>query len=245
MRKKLVLLGFLMLLSVGMAYAVNASDDLKEICFGVFKAPANEVRIDEGVIPQYAKLSEDQRAKAVEIALGDPQVQEILEEADNYQIGYVGNIFDMQETERGIALIPREGFALVEIQILKKYDQELGLKIYEITVDLLEEEVTEIKEYPEIRKSIPTFGDSEGYIDLTQNAIEELTSNNQIIIEISEGELLEISEEIELPQDILSEIAFYKTLETQIPELTELKRIDVTERVNFSKEFQKNQTQPS
>lgn len=173
MRKKLALLGFLMLVSVGMAYAVSASDDLKGLCFGVFKAPENKVWIDEGMIPQYAKLSEGSRAKAVEIALGDPRVQQMLEGAD-YRVG-VYDVFDLREIEveekgKGIALIPREGFASVEFRIYKEYDQELGLKVYEVIVNLLEEEVTEIREHPELRKPKPTFegeGDT-GYIDLTQ-----------------------------------------------------------------------------
>ena len=161
MRKKLALLGFLMLVSVGMAYTVSASDALKGVALEVFGKTLmkNEVTIDEEVILQYAKLSEDQRAKAVEIALRDPQVQEILETADDYHIN-VYAIYELGEYEytydsergKGVALILREDAAKVEIKIFKEYDEELGVKIYEVIVDLSAEEVTEIIEHPEVRK---------------------------------------------------------------------------------------------
>ena len=174
MRKRLALLGFLMLVSVGMAYAVNASDDLKELTAGVFGRTLmrNDVRIDEELI--YTKLSPDQRAKAVEIALEDPQVQEILEGEDDYVIT-VANVYDLQEIEVGdrrgeITLIPKEGLALVEILIYNDYGEEFGLKVVKVPVDVLKEEVKEIEECPEVRKPKPTFGETEreGHIDLTQ-----------------------------------------------------------------------------
>lgn len=155
MRKKLALLGFLMLVSVGMAYIVSASDALKGLAPGFFGR--NEVTIDADLI--YTKVSPDQKVKAVEIALGDPQVQEILEGVDNYCTG-VSDVFDVQEIEveeggdkrRVIALIPKEGLALVEFLTYKEYDQEIGLRVYEVIVDLSNERVNEIKEHAEVRK---------------------------------------------------------------------------------------------
>jgi hypothetical protein len=147
MRKKLALLGFLMLVSVGIAYTVAASDALKGLALGVFGR--NEIRIDERLIPQFTKLSEEQRAKAVEIALGDPQVQGILEGADNYYTS-VSDVFEVAK-DAHVRIIPKEGLALVELRIYKDYDEEVGLKVVNVIVDLTEEKVKEINEFPEAR----------------------------------------------------------------------------------------------
>jgi len=178
MKKKLALLGFLMLVSVGMVYATNALSALQFLQVwkkgGQVWITAEEY---EWTIYKSIKFPEEQRAKATEIAMGDPRVQEILKEVDDYQIG-VYNFLYLQEIEdeekgKGFAIVCREGFALVEIRIFKEYDQELGLKVYQVIVDLSEEKVTEIREHPEVRKPKPTFnpqnstGDT-GYIDLTR-----------------------------------------------------------------------------
>jgi len=155
MRKKIALLILLLIASVGMAYAVSASDDLKGLAFGVFGR--NEVTIDKTLI--FTRLSPDKGAKAIEIALGDPQVQHVLEGVDDYSTS-VSEIFDVQEIEveegghkrRVMALIPKEGLALVALRIYKDYGEEFGVKVVKVTVDLLEEEVKEIEEYPEVRK---------------------------------------------------------------------------------------------
>jgi hypothetical protein len=152
MKKKIAILGFLMLASVAMAYIVSASDALKGLARGVFGS--NEVTLDADLI--YTNLSPDQKAKAVEIALDHPQVQAKLEGVDNYS-ATVSNVYDMQEinfagNERGIALIPRDGFALVEFLTYRDYGEEVGVKVVKATINLLEEEVTEIEEFPEIRK---------------------------------------------------------------------------------------------
>jgi hypothetical protein len=152
MRKIVVLLGVLMLLSVGMAYAVSTSDALKELAIGVFGA--NEIAIDADLI--LTSLSPDQRAKAVEIALGYPRVQELLEGVDDYSIR-VSDVFELQEIDVGdkgtsIALISKEGVALVDLRLYKDYREvpldEFGVKTVKMTVDLLEEQVTEIEEGP-------------------------------------------------------------------------------------------------
>ena len=154
MRKKLVLLALLLVVSVGAAFLAGASGALQILVRG------GEVKINEELIfTEFTGLSSDQRAKAVEIALGDPQVQEMLDGADDYYTG-VSEILDVQEIEveeggykrRAMALIPKEGLALVELRIYKDYGEELGIKAVKVTVDLLEEKVKEIEEFPEVRK---------------------------------------------------------------------------------------------
>ena len=145
MRKRLALLGFLMLVSVGMVYVASASGTLRIL------AGKGDVKIDVDEVLMYTKLSPEQREKAIEIALGDPRVQEMLDGVDDYRTS-VSEILDVQEIEGGIALIPKEGLALVELRIYKDYGEELGIKAVKVTVDLLEEEVKEIEEYPEVVK---------------------------------------------------------------------------------------------
>jgi len=143
MRKKLALLSLLTLVSVGAAVVVNASGALG------FLAHKGEVRIDEVLI--FTKLTSDQRAKAIEMALGDSQIEGMLEGVDYYRTS-VSDVFDVQKIEGGIALIPKEGLALVGLQIYKDYGEEFGVKVVKVTIDLLEEEVKEIEENPEVRK---------------------------------------------------------------------------------------------
>ena len=144
MRKKIALLGFLMLVSVGMVYVASASGTLRIL------AGKGDVKIDVDEVLMYTKLSPEQREKAIEIALGDPRVQEMLDGVDDYRTS-VSEILDVQEIEEGIALIPKEGLALVRFQIYRDYGEEFGLKVVKVTVDLLEE-VKEIEECPEVRK---------------------------------------------------------------------------------------------
>jgi len=147
MRKKIALLALLLIASVGMAYIVSASDDLKALCVIFFGE--NEVR----VINSTALLSEDRREKAVEIALNDPQVKEILQGVNEYIIG-ASAIFDVQEIEdpergKGIALILKEGFAMVSIRIFgEEHYQKTALNGYDVIVDLSQESVSEIREFP-------------------------------------------------------------------------------------------------
>lgn len=145
-----------------MVHAASASDNLTHI-LRVLALESKVIIVRENIeVVQYP--SKEQMVRAVEIALRDPQVQEILQKAkvDGYQVNVDARpMFDLQElgeTEKGkaIALIPREGVAVVEIRILKEYDEGVGLKVYEVIVDLLEEKVTEIREHPEARKPKPT-----------------------------------------------------------------------------------------
>lgn len=143
MRKKPALLSLLMLVSIGAAVIANSSGALG------FLAQKGEVKIDEVLI--FTKLTPEQKTQAVEVALGDSRIQGILEGEDDYRIT-VSDVFDIQKTERRIALIPKEGLALVELQIYRDYGQEFGVKVVKVTVELLKGEAMEIEESPEVRK---------------------------------------------------------------------------------------------
>jgi hypothetical protein len=145
MRKKLALLSLLLLVSAGSAVVASA--------LGTSRILAGKVdfKIDVNEMLMFTKLSPEQREKAIDMALGDPQVREILEGVDDYRTS-VSEIFDIQKIEGGIALIPKEEFALVELRIYKDYGEEFGLQVVKVTVDLSEEKVKEIEKYPEVRK---------------------------------------------------------------------------------------------
>ena len=145
-RKRLALLNLLLLMSVGSAVAVNASSVLQSLASNV-----EEVTINVQAVQLSFMLSQEDRAKAINIVLMDSQVQEMLEGADDYNV-QVSEVFDIHEIEGGIALVPKEGLARVTLQINKDYGEEFGVQMVKFTVDLLNDEITEIEEKPEVRK---------------------------------------------------------------------------------------------
>ena len=145
-RKRLVLLNLLLLVSVGSAVVADASGVLESLASNV-----EEVRINVQAVQQSFMLSQEEREKAINIVLMDSQVQEMLEGVDNYNV-QVSEVFDIHEIEGGIALVPKEGLALVTLQINKDYGEEFGVQVVKVTVDLLNDEITETDVNPEIRR---------------------------------------------------------------------------------------------
>jgi hypothetical protein len=145
-RKRLALLNLLLLVSIGSAIVVYASGVLQSLASNI-----EEFEINVQAAQLSSMLSEEEREKAINTVLMDSQVQEILEGADNYTV-QVSEVFDIHEIEGGIALVPKEGFALVTLQINKDYGEEFGVKVVKLTVDLLNDEIKEIEENPEVRK---------------------------------------------------------------------------------------------
>jgi hypothetical protein len=145
-RKRLALLSLLLLVSIGSAIVVYASGVLQSLASNI-----EEFEINVQAAQLSSMLSEEEREKAINTVLMDSQVQEILEGADNYTV-QVSEVFDIHEIEGGIALVPKEGFALVTLQINKDYGEEFGVKVVKLTVDLLNDEIKEIEENPEVRK---------------------------------------------------------------------------------------------
>ncbi len=145
-RKRLVLLSVLLLVSVGSAVVLDALGVLQSLARN-----AEEVKINIQSVQLSSMLSQEEREKAINIVLMDLQVQEMLEGADEYNV-QVSEVFDMHEIEGVIALIPREGLALVTLEIKKDYGEEFGVHVVKLTVDLLNDEIKETDENPEIRK---------------------------------------------------------------------------------------------
>jgi hypothetical protein len=145
-RKRLALLSVLLLVSVGSAVVVGPLGVLQSLASNV-----EEVKIDLQEVQQSFMLSQEEREKAINIVLMDSQVQEMLQGVDDYTV-QVSEVFDIHEIEGGIALVPKEGLALVTLQINKDYGEEFGVQVVKLTVDLLNEEIKETEENPEIRK---------------------------------------------------------------------------------------------
>ncbi len=146
-RKRLALLSFLLLLSVGSAVVAQASGVLQILAGNVEEA---EISIQTASVSLI--LTPEDREKATDIVLMDSQIQELLEGADNYTI-QVSEVFDIHEISGGgIALVPKEGLAQATIEINNDYGEEFGVQVVTVTVDLLNEEITETEVNPEIRK---------------------------------------------------------------------------------------------
>ena len=144
--KRLALLSLLLLVSVGSAVVAQTSGVLRSLASNVEEA---EINIQTAVVSSI--LSPEERGKATNIVLMDSQIQELLEGVDDYSVE-VSEIFDIHEIEEGIALVLEEGVALVTIQINKDYGEEFGVQVVKVTVNLLNEEITETEVNPEIRK---------------------------------------------------------------------------------------------
>ena len=145
-RKILALLSLLLMVSVGSAVVADASGVLQSLARNV-----EEVKINVQAVQLSSMLSQEEREKAINIVLMASQVQEMLEGVDDYNV-QVSEVFDVHEIEGGIALVPKEGLALVMLQINKDYGEEFGVQVVKLTVDLLNDEIKETEENPEIRK---------------------------------------------------------------------------------------------
>jgi len=145
-RKRLALLSFLLLLSVGSAVVAQASGVLQILASNVEEAEINIQTASVSLI-----LTAEDREKVTDIVLMDSQIQELLEGADNYTI-QVSEVFDIQEISGGVALVPKEGLAQAIIEINNDYSEEFGVQVVTVTVDLVNEEITETEVNPEIRR---------------------------------------------------------------------------------------------
>jgi len=145
-RKRLALLSLLLLASVGSAVVVDALGVLQSLA-----SSFEEFEVNVQAVELSSMLSQEEREKAINIVLMDSQVQEMLEGVDDFNV-QVSEVFEIYEIEGGIALVPEERLALVTLQINKDYGEEFGVQVVKFTVDLLNDEIKETEENPEIRK---------------------------------------------------------------------------------------------
>lgn len=164
-RKRLALLSLLLLVSVGSAVIAQASGVLWILASNVEEATINIQTAEVSLT-----LTPEEREKAADIVLMDSQILDLLEGVDNYSVE-VSEIFDINEIEGGIALVPKEGVALVTLKINKDYGEEFSVQVVKVTVDLLNEEIMETDVNPEIFRP-KVHGDIISPTELVQNPSE-------------------------------------------------------------------------
>jgi len=170
--KRLALLCLLLVASVGSAVVVQATGVMQR--FGSIEKA--EINIQSASVTLL--LTAEDRQKVMDIVLMNPQIQELLEGADNYTIE-VSEVFDINEVSfdvnegvsGGVELVPREGIAQAIITINNDYGKEFGVQVITVTVDLENEEITEIEVNPEIRKP-KVIDDTLSPSELVQNPSE-------------------------------------------------------------------------
>ena len=179
--KRLALLTFILLASVGLAFVAQASNVLGGLAGQVEDAKINIQTARVSLI-----LTIEDKEKATGIVLLDPQIQVLLEGADNYTI-VVSEVFDIHEmsfdvheTSSSIALVPREGIAKVMIEINNDYGEEFGLQVIEVTVDLENEELIKKDIMPEVVK--PKV--EEGILELSE-LVENPSKYVDVVITVS------------------------------------------------------------
>jgi hypothetical protein len=143
--KRLWLFCFLMMISVGSAVVAQA--------IGVMQSFGNieKAEIEIQTVSVFPTLTPEDMQKVIDIVLLDSQIQELLEGADNYTIE-VSKIFSVLETVRGIELVPKEGVAKATIMINNDYGEEFGVQVIDVSVNLVNEVITETQVNPEKRK---------------------------------------------------------------------------------------------
>jgi len=143
--QRFALLGFLLMLAVCSAVVVHATNVLQS--YGHVEEA--EINIQSASVSTI--LSAEERETAINLVLMRPQIQDLLQTADNYT-AEASEIFDIQESNGNIALVPKEGLALVTLELNTDYGEEFGVQTIKATVDLAQETVTDLEVNPEVRK---------------------------------------------------------------------------------------------
>jgi len=162
----------LLVASVGSAVVVQATGVMQR--FGSIEKA--EINIQSASVTLL--LTAEDRQKVMDMVLMNPQIQELLEGADNYTIE-VSEVFDINEVSfdvnegasGGVELVPKEGIAQAIITINNDYGEEFGVQVITVTVDLENEEITETEVNPEVRKP-KIIDDSLSPSELVQNPSE-------------------------------------------------------------------------
>ena len=147
--KRLALLCLLLIASVGSAVVVKATGVMQS--FG----SSETAEINISIASVSLILTAEDRQKVTDIVLMEPQIQALLEAADEYTIE-VSEVFDIKDisfefeaVNNAIQMIPKEGIAQATITINNDYGEEFGVQIVIVTVDLVKEEITNIDMEPE------------------------------------------------------------------------------------------------
>lgn len=151
--KRITMVCLLLVVSIGSAMVVQATGFMQK--FGSIEKA--EINIQSASVTLL--LTAEDRQKVTDIVLTSPQIQGLLEGADDYTIE-VSEVFDINEVSfdvnegvsGGVELVPREGVAKALITMNNDYGEEFGVQVIKVIVDLEKEEITETEINPEVRK---------------------------------------------------------------------------------------------
>jgi hypothetical protein len=142
--KRLAMLSILLVLSVGSAFAAQASGVLEGFPEENEAVEISEISMRTVIVPGVTITPSVNTEKATDIVLADSWTQEFLDDADNYIIQvadaiYVKNVYD---NGKSVELGMQVGFAKVTIKITNDYGEEIGVQVIEAIVDMENEEIT-------------------------------------------------------------------------------------------------------
>ena len=149
MRNRVPLILILVLFVIGIAYIININYQIRVPPFqnNTITFKLSEIKI----IP-----TEEEKQRAIQIALNDPFIKEKINDSDYHEISVLPLLYKIRlinKTENGenkilIGIIRTEKL-LVILKLYKNYDGKLRLKVIEVEVDLKGNRIVKIKEYPE------------------------------------------------------------------------------------------------
>ena len=182
--KTLAILGFLLLLSVCTAVAVNATNILQGL--------SNEDEISINSVSVSLILTPEEKEAAINLVLTAPTIEDLLKTADNYTVK-ASEIFDIRETYEGITLVPKPSVALVTLELNRDYGEEFSVQFVKATVDIEQMEITNTEVKPEVRKP---------------KIIENLMLPNELVERASEfdGVVVTVSGKVSLLGEVFSSI---------------------------------------
>ena len=131
-------------------------------------------------------LTAEDRQKVTDIVLMEPQIQALLEAADEYTIE-VSEVFDIKDisfefeaVNNAIQMIPKEGIAQATITINNDYGEEFGVQIVIVTVDLVKEEIKNIDIEPETVRP----KEKEDVISISE-LVQDATNYDGVVVTVS------------------------------------------------------------
>jgi hypothetical protein len=178
--KRLALLCLLLVASIGSAVVVQATGVMQR--FGITETA--EINISSASVSLI--LTAEDRQKVTDIVFMEPQIQALLEAADEYTLE-VSEVFDIKDISfefeafnNAIQLVPKEGIAQATITINNDYGEEFGVQIVTVTVDLVKEEIINIDVEPETVRP----KEQEDLISINE-LVQDATNYDGVVVRVS------------------------------------------------------------
>ena len=178
--KRLALLCLLLVASVGSAVLAQATGAMQSF------SSTETAEININTVSVSLILTVEDRQKVTDIVHMEPQIQALLETADEYTIE-VSEVFDIKDISfeceaagDAIQMIPKKGIAQATITINNDYGEEFGVQIVTVTVDLVKEEITSIDVEPETVRP----KEKEDVISISE-LVQDATNYDGVVVTVS------------------------------------------------------------